>query len=551
MPTAGRLASQITVPFCPESSLSGLGYTDFMAAVWYRRDLTLPADWDASRVRLHFGAVDFDCRAWVNGIQVGRHVGGASSFYFDITHALRRGAPNVLTVEARDDTRSGVQPLGKQSAQLASHGCHYTRTTGIWQSVWLEALPQSAIEHVRIVPDLDSERLVLTPAYSGLRRGMSFRASLLDVDGGQQELACTHVPAVDGASVAVKVPSPRPWSPSDPHLYGLRFELLSEGNCVDSVESYAGLRKFHIEGNRFYLNNESIFLRLVLDQGFYPEGIWTAPTDADLKGDIERSQAVGFNGARLHQKVFEERFHYWADRLGYLTWGEFSDWGIDFSRPEAIHNHQRDWREVVQRDANHPSIVAWTPFNETLGGARQHFDEHEQALRETMDLTRALDPTRPVHDTSGYVHVEGSDIFTVHNYEQDPAVFRESYAGVHPETPEATSVRFEELSAPYAGQPYVVDEYGGTWWSDKAQDGTDREQSWGYGNRPADIEEVYRRITELTRVLTDHPQIAGFCYTQLTDVEQEENGVYTYDRRLKFEAERLRAAFGAPAAIEA
>ncbi|MBT6150269.1 MAG: beta-galactosidase, partial [Gemmatimonadetes bacterium] len=216
----------------------------------------------------------------------------------------------------------------------------------------------------------------------------------------------------------------------------------------------------------------------------------------------------------------------------------------------AIHHHQRDWASIVQRDANHPSIVAWTPFNETIGAARTHFDVHEQALRETIALTRALDPTRPVHDTSGYVHVEGSDIFTVHNYEQDPTIFAETYAGVHPDNPDKTSVCFEELSAPYRGQPYVVDEYGGTWWSDRVTDGVDRGQSWGYGNRPADIEEVYRRIGELTRVLTEHPQISGYCYTQLTDVEQEENGIYTYDRRLKFDADRLREAFAAPAAIE-
>ena len=547
--TAPALEARIVVPFCPESSLSGIAYTDFIAAVWYRRRLAIPPAWAGQRVRLHFGAVDYECRAWVNSIPVGRHLGGSSSFHFDITDALD-GEGGELVVEARDEGRSGRQPRGKQSDRLQSHGCLYTRTTGIWQTVWLEAVPTTRLDRVRIVPDPASDRFVLTPTIAGSRRGVRFRATLLDEPGGRQALSCSEAAATSGAALSLAVDSPRRWSPADPHLYGLRFELIDGEEVLDRVDSYAGLRSFHIEGHRFFLNDEPLFLRFVLDQGFYPDGIWTAPDDADLRGDIERALAVGFNGARLHQKVFEERFHYWADRLGYLTWGEFCDWGLDFGQPAAVHNHQREWAEVVARDANHPSILAWTPFNETAGGARQHTEAHHQALRETYDLTRALDPSRPCHDTSGYVHVH-TDIFTVHDYEQDPETFAATYAPFDPERPQDAPVSMPELSAPYAGQPYVVDEYGGTWWvADAAADGTDREAGWGYGNRPGDIEEVYRRIDGLTAALTGHPHVSGFCYTQLTDIEQEQNGIYTYDRRAKFDAERLRAAFGALARIE-
>jgi beta-galactosidase/beta-glucuronidase len=540
------LSQKITVPFCPESRLSGIGHLDFMPAVWYHRDLEIPDAWQDRRVLLHFGAVDYLCRAWVNGQAVGIHWGGSSSFHFDITQALRKG-DNHLIVCARDDRRSGLQPSGKQSARLRPHGCHYARTTGIWQTVWLEAVPFSRLEWVRIVPDLDSSRLVLTPTFAHARCGQSFRAFLLDQG---REIARAHMPALSGSSMSLRIRDPRPWSLSEPHLYDLRFELVEDNRIIDQIYSYAGLRKFHIEGNKFYLNNRPIFLRFVLDQGFYPQGIWTAPSDAELRADIERSLAVGFNGARLHQKVFEERFHYWADCLGYLTWGEFCDWGLDFGQPQAVANHRREWVEVVRRDLNHPSIVAWTPFNETSGPARNHPEAHGRALEEIYDLTRALDPTRPLHDASGYVHVR-TDIFTVHDYEQDPEKFRQTYAGVHPERPEQASIRFPELSAPYQGQPYAVDEYGGTWWVESSpQTGTDREAGWGYGNRPRDLEEVYRRLEGLTRVLTGHPHIAGFTYTQLTDVEQEQNGIYTYDRRLKFDAGRLKKAFGAPAAIE-
>ena len=542
-----RLDRKIIVPFCPESKLSGIQHTDFMNEVCYHRKFTVPNQWAGKRIFLHFGAVDYDCRAWVNGTGVGRHYGGSSSFCFEITDALRKGE-NDLFVCALDDVRSDVQPAGKQSQRLESHGVVYTRTTGIWRTVWLEARPTSFIESVRIVPDLDDSRFVLTPVMRDCRRGMEFRATLLSAEG--QKLASVSSSGANGVAQSLDVRKARPWSPADPYLYKLRFELLKGNRVVDSVDSYAGLRKFHIEGNKFYLNNKPIFLRHVLDQGFYPDGIWTAPSDAALRADIELSLAVGFNGARLHQKVFEERFHYWADRLGYLTWGEFCDWGgsHSFANPQGVHNHQREWREVVMRDLNHPSIVAWTPFNETAGGARSRFEVHRRAVKETVDLTRALDPTRPINDASGYVHVE-TDIFTVHDYDQNPDTFRERYASVAPEG-KNVSIRFPEISAPYEGQPYSVDEYGGTFWTKehatRKPAGTGRNK-WGYGKTAEQVEEL---IGKLTLILTDHPNIAGYCYTQLTDIEQEVNGVYTYDRKLKFNAERLKKYFGAPAAIE-
>lgn len=538
---------KITVPFCPESKLSGIQYTGFIPAVWYHRTFTIPDNWDGMRIFLHFGAVDYDCRAWMNGSNVGRHYGGSSSFCFEITEALKAGE-NDLVVCALDDVRSDVQPSGKQSRRLESHGVMYTRTTGIWQTVWLEARPQSFIESVHIVPDLDKSRFTVTPVIQNGHRGLKFRAILLSSAG--QKLTSNRVSAVSGLALVLRVPKPRPWGPDDPYLYPLRLELLQGLRVVDSVKSYAGLRKFHIEGNKFYLNNKSIFLRHVLDQGFYPDGIWTAPSDAALKADIELSMAVGFNGARLHQKVFEERFHYWADRLGYITWGEFCDWGgaHSFANPQGIHNHQREWREVVMRDRNHPSIVAWTPFNETAGGARNHFEAHRRAVKETVDLTHALDPTRPVNDCSGYVHVE-TDIFTVHDYDQNPETFRRRYASVAPGGKDVFT-RFPELSAPYKGQPYSVDEYGGTFWTkeheSKEPAGASRNQ-WGYDKTAEQVETL---IGELTRILTDHPNIAGYCYTQLTDIEQEVNGIYTYDREPKFNAERLKKFFGAPTAIE-
>jgi len=539
----------INVPFCPESSLSGISHTDFIPACWYARSVAVPADWGNQRVLLHFGASDYDTRVWVNGTDVGRHYGGSASFTFDITNALQSGE-NQIVVCAHDDVRSGVQPGGKQCPDLQSRGCHYTRTTGIWQTVWLEAVPPVNLHSVRIVPDLDGSRFILTPYLSQEARNHTVRAALVD---GDEEIGGAEAPALNGGAFSLRIKDPKPWTLAAPHLYDIRIELLNGSEVVDTVMTYAGLRKFHIEGHKFYFNNDPFFVRFVLDQGFYPDGIWTAPTDAALKQDIELSMTVGFNGARLHQKVFEERFHYWADKLGYLTWGEFYDWGLDMSNPQGARNQQREWEAIVTRDRNHPSIVAWTPFNETRGNAERDFEAHRRTVEETYALTRRLDPTRPVNDTSGYVHVK-TDIYTVHDYQQDVSEFAEKYTSVAPDNADSHR-QFEDLSVPYAGQPYVVDEYGGTWWNTseaekaKEQDAA-RKGSWGYGKRPTDIEDVYERIEGLTKALTDHPNIAGYTYTQLTDVEQEQNGIFHYDRSPKFDADRLKQAFAAEAAIE-
>ena len=547
--TLSRFNKKITVPFCVESSLSGIKHTDFIKALWYHRTFTLPKDFNNDRVFLHFGGVDYQCHAWVNSKPVGRHYGGTVSFAFEITDALKEGK-NDLVVYAFDDVRSEVQPSGKQSTRPESYGCVYTRVTGIWQTVWLEARPQQFLESVHIIPDLDAKRFILTPTVNNYRRNLKFAATLLTPDGKKVAYALSS--ARSGNSLTLDIKKPRPWSPHDPYLYDLRLELLKGSKVVDFVRSYAGLRKFHIEGNRFYLNNKPIFLRFVLDQGFYPDGIWTAPSDAALKADIEISMAAGFNGARLHQKVFEERFHYWADRLGYLTWGEFSDWGKvhSFASPQGVLNLEREWRDVILRDRNHPSIVAWTPLNETSGAAKNNYEAYSRSVKSLVAATRAIDPTRPINDASGYVHVE-TDIFTVHDYDQNPDSFRQRYANVAPEEREEIFVRNAEISAPYQGQPYVVDEYGGTFWTtdytkhpEKAGQGRN---SWGYGKSRRQVED---RIKALTDILLNHPHISGYTYTQLTDVEQEVNGIYTYDRQPKFDIKRISKIFGAPAAIE-
>ena len=311
------LADRITVPFCPESVLSGIGNEDFMNVVWYRRVQEIPSEWTGQRILLHFQAVDYDATIWVNGQEVYRHRGGFTSFACDITKAVMPGEEAVIVVRARDFMKE-LKPEGKQSDRYERHGCHYTRTTGIWQTVWLEAVPQTYLQRPRITPDVANGRFHIEQRLVGQRRSLKVRAVLRDATGVVTEATCKA--GLDfAAHLIVTVPEDRKrlWSPSDPHLYDLDLELLAEsGDVVDRATSYAGLRSVTIDGMAVRINDEVIFQRLVLDQGYYPDGLMTAPSDEALVRDIELSMAAGFNGARLHQKVFEERFLYHADRMG-------------------------------------------------------------------------------------------------------------------------------------------------------------------------------------------------------------------------------------------
>ena len=525
-----RLTGRITVPFCPESPLSGVGNRDFMPAVWYRKLVTAPAHWRGKRILLHFGAVDYESTVWVNGQRAGIHRGGYTPFTCDVT-ALWRNGRNEIVVRAKDDVRSGLQPAGKQSVRFHSYECSYRRTTGIWQTVWLEAVGDTYLERFKATPDLDSGNLLIQADVAGPAAELHVAVKV-----GKRTVAETRTPATWRSTTAfLKLDAVRAWSPDDPFLYDLELSVTKDGEVLDSVTSYVGFRKVHLEGDRFYLNGSPIFQRLVLDQGFYPDGIYTAPTDRALKRDIELSMAMGFNGARLHEKVFEPRFLYWADRLGYLCWGEFPNWGIDHTSADALSNLTAEWVEAVQRDLNHPSIIGWCPFNETPNVQRR------ESLASVYYVTRAIDPSRPIIDTSGYTHVV-TDVDDNHDYTQDPREFARRQDPLRDGKP----FRNHGNDAPYRGQPFICSEYGGIWWNPGQKDSA----SWGYGDRPRTEKEFLTRLRGLTQVLLGNPAMSGFCYTQLTDVEQEVNGLYTFARKAKFDPKAVRAILGAPAAME-
>lgn len=530
---AEKLSSEILVPFCPESRLSGVGYKDFMACVWYKRLFTLPEAAEGQRVILHFGAVDYRTEVWVNGMSVGTHEGGYASFALEITKAVKSGE-NEITVCAEDDTRSGLQPSGKQSDRYESYGCSYTRTTGIWQTVWLEWVPQTYIKKVRLTPDAFAGTVLIEADIDGCKKGSMFvaEASFAGKPMGKVET----IPCTRTVKAQIQLDEKFLWNVGEPNLYDLKLSLYKDGELSDTIQSYFGLRSVGFRNMHFHINGRTVFQRLILDQGFYPDGIYTAPSDAELKADIERSMAMGFNGARLHEKVFEARFLYWADHMGYLCWGEMANWGLNHSKIEGLAPFLKEWLQVVERDYSAPSIIGWCPFNETWEQDR-HWQEPE-ILRCIYRTTKAIDDTRPVIDTSGNYHVE-TDIFDVHDYDQNPETFAEHYkAGTQP-----IHDRFSDKQL-YEGQPVFVSEYGGIWWKPGDDNG------WGYGERPKSEEEFIARYKGLTDVLLDNPDHCGFCYTQLTDVEQEVNGLYTYERVPKFDPKIIHAITSRKAACE-
>ncbi len=523
LPQGQGFDRKIIVPFAPESPLSGVGFVDFMAAVWYRKVLRIPDDWRGQKILLNFEAADYHTTVWINGKKAGEHSGGYTPFTVDITEFCTE-PENLLVVRCRDYLRSNLQPSGKQSKRYHSYSCLYRRTTGIWQTVWLEPVPAVFIQNYRVFPDVDNGQAVIQIL---LNESPASGEVVLSVSDGRKIVFSESRKAARLVSFTVKLENPKLWEIRKPNLYDFiaEYRPLPGSQASDRVQGYSGLRKIEARGNKIYFNNRPWFMRLVLDQGFYPDGIYTAPSDEALRGDIEISLACGFDGARLHQRVFERRFLYWADRLGYAVWGEFADWGLDLSRPEALIIFQREWKEALERDFNHPSIVGWCPFNEQWG------NNFPGVIESIFHLTRALDPTRLVIDSSGGYHPVIPDVFDSHNYEQNVEKFREDYAGLLA-SPGRVFVNGDPArSLPYRGQPYFVSEYGGIWWNPGQTD----EKAWGYGERPRSAEEFLQRYKDLTEALLFHPGIAGFCYTQLYDIEQEVNGLYTFDRRPKFD----------------
>ncbi|MGG3452600.1 glycoside hydrolase family 2 protein [Paenibacillus rhizolycopersici] len=531
---------KIQVPFTYETKRSGIGEETFHPQVWYEKKLTLPADAAGQRAILHFQAVDYRAKLWVNGVYVGEHQGGYAAFSFDITPYVTFGSGNVLTLKA-EDSESCTQPRGKQRWQSDSFECFYVQTTGIWQTVWLEFVDSAHLDAVKITPDYD-------------RRSVAFEFQVAgDLEGGQLEVE-TVISLKGRTMKRLRLAIDRPWlrvdadllheaggpwkfsewSPQHPNLYDVEFILYRDDQVVDQVYSYFGLRKISIENGKVLLNNTPIYQRLILDQGYWPDSHLTPPSEEAILEDIDKIMAMGYNGVRKHMKIEDARFLYWCDVKGLLVWSEMAA-TFEFN-DQAVEAFSKEWVEIVRQQYNHPSIITWVPFNESWGVANILNDRKQQEFTEGIyHLTKAMDPYRPVITNDGWEHTV-SDILTLHDYEESGSRFLERYKDMEAITGNQISFNNWKYALAnghaYRGQPILVTEFGGIAFQS--------ESGWGYGNQVSGEEAFIERFESITKAIKSIDYICGYCYTQITDVQQEVNGLLTETREPKVPLETIR-----------
>jgi len=526
----------IVVPFSFQSRCSGIGDRTFHDIVWYRRSLTVDPQFAGKRMVLHFGAVDYEATVWVNGRFAMSHKGGHTPFAGDITDHLQDG-DNVVVVRAHDDSRDVTQPRGKQYWEEESASIFYTRTTGIWQTVWLEAVPIVHLESVVVTPQVDAHAVDVRYAITHSPAAISATTLELHLEVRLAGSIKAHERVLileSEGTVRVGLPQPITlWSPDHPELYDVTYRLVADGRVIDHVDGYFGMRKIAVENGKVFLNNRPYYLRMVLDQGYFPDGILTPPSDEAIRRDVELTKALGFNGARKHQKVEDPRYLYWCDRLGLLVWGEMAN-AYRYSEA-AVSRLTSEWQEAVLRDRNHPCLIAWVPLNESWGVPELLSDPRQRDFLVTLyHLTKALDPSRPVISNDGWEHAV-SDLCTIHDYESRKDVLKARYqtaASAVTSTPGHKLIHAPGFA--YANEPILITEMGGI--SFKQSDWS----GWGYSHAESE-EDFLSRYQAVIEAMLESPVIQGFCYTQLTDVEQEINGLLTYDRVPKAPIDVLRA----------
>lgn len=533
----------IDVPYPSESVLSGIGETGYQRVAWYRRNVSIPVGWLGKRVILHFGAVDHRAHVWVNGQLVARHEGGHTPFEADITAVLTEGE-QVLVVRAEDDPHDLHKPRGKQDWREEPHSIWYPRTTGIWQSVWIEPVPEARIERARFTPHVPGFSIEIDTFVSPRAVGATLEVTLQLGDSvvaadafhvtGRRVKRTIHLddPGIDDARAAYL------WSPETPNLIDVEFQLVRDGETLDRVRSYTALRSVAAREHKFHLNGRPYFLRLVLDQGYWAESLMSAPGPGGLKRDVELVKAMGFNGVRKHQKIEDPRYLYWADKLGLLVWEELPS-AYAFSADSAALL-TREWLEVLERDYNHPCIVAWVPFNESWGVPDlPHSAAQRNLVRALYYLTKSVDPTRPVVGNDGWEHVV-SDMVTMHDYTSDANVVAERYRTLESVRdaqrrfrPGGRSLLTDEMQL--GDQPNILSEFGGIRYSPE-----DKPSGWGY-DEVESAEALLARYRALIEAASGSG-LAGYCYTQFTDTFQEQNGLLSMDRQPKVPLESLARA---------
>lgn len=525
---------EIIVPFTYETQASGIGEERLHQVVWYQRDM----DWEPAgkRTILHFEGVDYEAKVWVNGRCAGGHTGGYARFSLDVTAYLTPGK-NTVTVRVQDSD-SCAQPRGKQRWKRENFGCWYVQTTGIWKTVWMEEVPSCYIRSVKLTPDIDRAKVAVSLTLNerpleplDLSCRILYQGKCVS---GQQIRVDAQTVAFEQAVCNMEEPwQVEYWSPSHPALYDVELVLGGDGE-EDRVESYFGMRKISIEGGKVLLNNHPFYQRLILDQGYWKESGLTPPSEEALVKDIDLILQAGYNGLRKHEKTEDERFLYWCDVKGLVVWCEMPSQYI--FHDDGMEAYAAQWMEIVRQNYNHPCIVTWTAFNESWGIERVYTDRAQQKFTEAVyHLTKAFDAMRPVIVNDGWEHTV-SDILTLHDYEEDAEAFRARYGDIRAVTENRILFNKERYALAkgfaYRGQPILLSEYGGIAFSS--------EEGWGYG-RQVESEEAFRkRFGEILGAIREIPCFAGYCYTQVTDVQQEVNGLYTMEREPKVDMDEIR-----------
>jgi beta-galactosidase/beta-glucuronidase len=530
LPSAG----QILVPFPYQSSLSGIDVKAIHEIMWYSRTFELSPDWMGMNLLLHFGAVDYECTVWVNGHEVGHNRGGHTPFQFNIAPYINPGS-NRITLRVLD-SQSPAQPRGKQSVTGLPHDIDYYCTSGIWQTVWLEPVSAIRIDAIRAHACVPDDMLELIVYLHAPCKRWSVTAQLRDGETMVAEMQSEKSAAT--LHFRIPIPEPKLWSPESPHLYDLRVTLHDGHMLLDEISSYIGMREIELRDGHCWLNGAPMYLRMVLDQGYWPQSYLAAPSDQALRTDVEWIKRFGFNGARKHQKIEDPRWLYWCDRLGLLVWEEMPnarEWSA-----QAEERLASEWRRVVERDYNHPSIIAWVPVNESMGfpGLKESNPVQYSFIERIVSITRHMDPTRIVIDNDGWEHSDITDICAIHDYTPTAQLLRERYqetsrGGSLPAHVWIDNKPLFVLGSRYRGQPIVLSEVGGFLQVPQFIAEVDRDMLFQFYGNCQDNQELLRKFRDLMEGIASLSFLAGFCYTQLTDVEQETNGLLTYDRKPK------------------
>ena len=536
---------KITVPFTYETKMSGIQDESRHDNIWYRRKVCVDGNkLEKNRYVIHFEGSDFVTKLWVNGQYAGSHRGGYARFSFDITDLVKDGE-NELVVKVEDSYDMG-QPRGKQRWARENYGCWYVQTTGIWKTVWTEYVPEMSLSYVKMTPNLEEYSLELeleVDAPEDRMDGELLVETCVSYDG---ELINKNLTAIVSGLVKTKIDlfvkkdgfewAMKTWTPEEPNLYDIEFRLLEKGEVLDRVGSYFAMRDIRIDGPNILLNGRPIYQRLILDQGYWKDSHLTPPGEEALIEDIDKIHALGYNGLRKHQKIEDERFLYWCDVKGMLVWSEAAA-AYQYS-DRAVSEFVTEWMEIVRQNYNHPCIITWTPFNESWGITQVKTRRVEQHFTEAVyHLTKSMDRNRPVIVNDGWEHTV-SDIITLHDYEEAGCLLKARYLEFGDDILAAKVSHNHHKMAmadgfQYKGQPIIISEYGGI-----AFDNDD--SGWGYGNKVKTEEDFIQRFDSVTTAVKEIPFVCGYCYTQVTDVQQEINGLMDIDRNFKADPERIK-----------